>query len=233
MMNKSTQPPIVIIACRVFEHFLESYFHEAFMEQVTYLDYGLHDVPRNLKKSLQEQIDRIEQPSLIVLGYGLCGNGLHGIKAGQHTLLVPRTDDCISIFYGSYATYREQFDRTPGTYYLTKGWLESGSNPLGTYQKYVEKYGQNQADWLVDQLYQNYHRLAFVAHEQADLDHYRAKALEIAQFCQRWGMRYEEILGSDDYVRKLIEVAQDLSKTDGDFVVVQPGGTLDQSQFIR
>jgi len=148
-------------------------------------------------------------------------------------LLVPRTDDCIGIFYGSYAAYREQFDHLPGTYYLTKGWLESGSNPLETHQKYVEKYGESQADWLADQLYQHYVRLAFVAHQQADLDKYRSKALEIAGFCRRWGMQYEEILGSDRYVRKLIEVALDLSKVDDDFVLVHPGETLDQSQFLR
>jgi hypothetical protein len=232
-MTASEHLPIVFIACKVFELLLEQYLPEEYAGKITFLDYGLHEAPRNLKKALQEQIDQIEQPSLIVLGYGLCGNGLDGIKAGVHTLLVPRTDDCIGILYGSYATYREQFEATPGTYYLSKGWLESGSNPLDEYQKYVEKYGQNQADWIVDQLYQNYVRLAFVAHQQADLEKYRPKALEVAKFCQRWGMRYEEILGSDEFARKLVEVAFDLEKADGEFVVVSPNGTLEQSQFIR
>ena len=31
--------------------------------------------------------------------------------------------------------------RVPGTYYLTKGWLESGSHPLKEYQEYSAKYG--------------------------------------------------------------------------------------------
>jgi len=153
-LSNSTSLPIVIIACKVFENTLEDLLPPEFANRITFLDYGLHEVPRNLKKTLQEQIDQVDQPSLIVLGYGLCGNGLHGLKAGRHTLLVPRTDDCIGIFYGSYAAYREQFDRQPGTYYLTKGWLESGSNPLETHQKYVEKYGESQANWLADQLYQ-------------------------------------------------------------------------------
>jgi hypothetical protein len=232
-VTESDQLPIVFIACKVFEKSLEHFLPEELAQKITFLDYGLHEVPRNLKKALQEQIDRVEQPSLIVLGYGLCGNGLHGIRAGRHTLLVPRTDDCIGILYGSYAMYREQFDTTPGTYYLTKGWLESGSNPLDEYKKYVEKYGQSQADWIMDQQYHHYVRLVFVAHQQSDLDQYRPKALEIAEYCQRWGMRYEEILGSDDFTRKLIEVAMDLGKADRDFVVVPPGGALEQSQFLR
>jgi hypothetical protein len=232
-MTGSDQLPIVFVACKVFEHSLEHYLPEEFANKITFLDYGLHEVPHNLKKALQEQIDRIEQPSLIVLGYGLCGNGLHGIKAGRHTLLVPRTDDCIAMLYGSYATYRAQFDTMPGTYYLSKGWLESGSNPLDEYKKYVEKYGQSQADWIMDQQYQNYVRLVFVAHQQADLEKYRPKALEVANFCQRWGMHYEEILGSDMYIRRLIEIAFDLGKADSDFVVVPPHGTLEQIQFLR
>jgi hypothetical protein len=44
----------------------------------------------------------------------------------------------------------------------------------------------------------------------------------VARYCERWGMRYEEILGSDGYIRRLIEVAQDLNKADEDFVVVPP-----------
>jgi len=63
----------------------------------------------------------------------LCGNGLNGIRAGQHILLIPRADDCIAILLGSYQVYKQEFQSAPGTYYLSKGWLESGSNPLSEY----------------------------------------------------------------------------------------------------
>jgi hypothetical protein len=198
------------------------------------MDYGLHRVPSNLTWTLQEAIDSIEEPSLVVLGYGLCGNGLDGIKAGKHTLLVPRADDCIAILLGSYRKYIQEFEETPGTYYLTKGWLESGSNPLQEYQEYVEKYGQESAAWIMDQQYRHYERLVFVAHNQQDLEKYRPQAQEVARYCERWGMRYQEILGSDGYVRRLIEVAAELDKANyDDFVVILPGGETRQSQFIR
>jgi hypothetical protein len=85
----------------------------------------------------------------------------------------------------------------------------------------------------MDMQYQNYKRLAFVAHNQEDLDAYRPQAEEVARYCQRWGMRYEEILGSEDYVKRLVEVAVTLDQAGDDFVVVPPGGELAQSQFIR
>lgn len=202
-------------------------------KQVVFKDYGLHRVPSKLTWSIQEEIDTIENSSLIVLGYGLCGNGLKGIKSRENTLLIPRTDDCIAVLLGSYKKYIQEFDATPGTYYLTKGWLESGSNPLQEYQEYVEKYGEKDAAWIMDQQYQNYERLVFVSHNQEDLEKYRPRAKEIAEYCKRWDMYYEEILGSDIYVQRLIEIASSLGKADADFLVIPPGGEVTQAMFMR
>ncbi|MEJ2757318.1 MAG: DUF1638 domain-containing protein, partial [Anaerolineales bacterium] len=182
---------------------------------------------------VQAQIDEVKTPSLIVLGYGLCGNGLKGIKSGPHTLLVPRADDCIAILLGSYAKYRHEFDNEPGTYYLTKGWLESGSNPLKEYHEIREKYGEEEAEWLMDAQYQHYRRLVLIAHSQLDLDAYRPQAQEVAEYCKRWGMDYDEILGSEKFVQRLVEIAINLEKIDNDFLIVPPGGEIRQDEFIR
>lgn len=225
--------PIVIIACQVFQSLLEKLVPEGMAQRVTFLDYGLHRVPSKLTWTLQDAIDEIEEPSLIMLGYGLCGNGLKGIKAGRNTLVVPRTDDCIAILLGSYKKYIQEFETTPGSYYLTKGWLESGSNPYQEYQEYRQKYGDDDAQWIMDQQYQHYERLAFVAHTTDDLQEYRPQAQEVAEYCQRWGMRYEEILGSDVYIRRLIEVAAELDKVDSEILVIPPGGEIKQEMFMR
>lgn len=229
----SPEWPIVVIACKVFQGLIEEHLPEGLASRVEWLDYGLHRVPAKLTWTVQEAIDAVEEPSLIVLGYGLCGNGLHHVQAGKHTLLVSRADDCIAILLGSYKRYIQEFESQPGTYYLTKGWLESGSDPLREYQEYSAKYGPEEAQWVMDMQYQHYKRLVLVAHSRADLEAYRPRALEVAAYCERWGMVYEEILGSDIYVQRLIEAAADVGAADGDFVVVPPGGELTQSQFIR
>ncbi len=229
--------PVVFIACKVFQGLIEKHLPADLAGQLIFLDYGLHEVPRNLKAALQQEIDRLERPSLVVLGYGLCGNGLDGIQAGRHILLAPRVDDCIAILLGSYQAYQQQFDNSPATYYLSKGWLESGSNPLQEYQRYVQKYGETRATWLMDQQYRNYKRLVFVAHSLEDLHAYRPQAQQVADYCSHWGMRYEEILGSDEYVRRLVELAAGLEQANeglqDDFIVVPPGGVLQQRQFLR
>jgi len=225
--------PIVLLSCKVFQNLLEIKYPSGVLDQVIFLDYSLHEFPRNLKTSLQSSLDAIGTPSLVVLGFGLCGNGLDGIQSGKHTLLVPRSDDCIAILLGSYQAYLQQFHAIPGTYYLTKGWLEAGSNPLAEHQKYIDKYGQEMADWLMDQQYQHYKRLAFVAHSQDDLKEYREQVQAIARFCERWGMIYEELSGSEEYLAQLVQVTQALEQAGEDFLVIPPGAELLQEHFRR
>lgn len=232
--------PVVLVSCKVLATALERVRPADLIAEVRLLEYGLHRVPVKLTGALQETLDEIEQPSLVILGYGLCGNGLKDIRSGQHTLLMPRADDCIAILLGSYRAYMRQFAADPGTYYLTKGWLESGSHPLKEYQEYLPKYGHEQTLWLLDEQYKHYTRIALVASTPEEMAAYREQAQEVARFCQRWGMRYEEILGSDDFVRRLIELA--IALRDGairpedvgpDFLVIPPGGQIKQTMFMR
>ncbi len=232
--------PIVVVACRVLQELLECLLPEGLATNCNWMDYALHRVPLKLTGALQEALDGIATPSLVVLGYGLCGNGLQGLRSRQHTLLVPRTDDCIAILLGSYRAYMREFQAVPGTIYLTKGWLEGGSNPLQEYEALVPKYGEREALWLMDQQYQNYSRLVLVAHTQADLDQYRPQAQAVAKFCERWNMRYEELLGSDDYGRRLIEATTTLAAgqvlpdpLSRDFLIIPPGGEIKQLMFVR
>jgi len=227
------QRPVVVIACKVFQDLLEHFLPPDMADQLTFLDYGLHDIPKELSRAVQEQIDGIQEPSRILLGYGLCGNGLQDIQAGRHTLFIPRADDCIAILLGSYQAYLREFSENPGTYYLTKGWLESGTDPLKQYQQMVEKYGAEDGAWVMDQQYMHYKRLVFVAHTREDLETYRPRALEVAEYCKRWGMKYEEVLGSEAYIRDLVKAVSTLSESDEQFLVIPPGGSIEQSQFLR
>ncbi len=232
-MSKTSQTEIVFIACKVFESMLTAEQQTDLFDRVSFLDFGLHRVPEQLTHAVQEAIDEIKVPSLIVLGYGLCGNGLKGIQSRNHTLLIPRTDDCIAILLGSYKSYLKNFSQEPGTYYLTKGWLEAGSDPLKEYHEVREKYGEKDAEWIMDTQYQHYKRLVLVAHQEHELEEYRPRAQEVADFCSRWEMEYQEILGSDRYLARLLETAAALDKADDDFLVIPPGNEIKQEMFIR
>jgi hypothetical protein len=227
--------PRVIVSCRVLQPLIElCQCPDQGAASTIFMDYGLHRTPERMREALQAEIDRIVEPSTVIMGYGLCGNGLMGLQARQHTLIVPRADDCISLLLGSYQRYREEFSAEPGTYYLTRGWLESGSNPLSEYQRLAEKYGQEDADWVIDEQYRNYRRLVLVASEQSELDACRPQAQAVADFCAaRWGFRYEERIGSTDFIRELVTHAPQLRESTENFLVIRPGGEIRQEMFSR
>jgi hypothetical protein len=225
--------PLYILACRVLQSIMEPYLHDANVP-ATFMEYGFHRAPQLMTPALQEELDQITEPSVVIVGYGLCGNGLAGLKAGPHTLIVPRADDCITLLLGSYESYIKEFTAEPGTYYLTKGWLESGSYPLKEYRELLEKYDRETADWIMDEQYRNYKRLVFVAPDQAELEAYRPKAREVADFCAaRWGFQYEEKIGSDEFVKTLVTEAYKLTESTDDFLVIPPGGEIKQEMYWR
>ena len=232
LLDMMTTRDWALIGCKVFEHILINSLPQEDIDRVTILEYGLHRVPDKLRETIQKLLDQIHHPSRVLLAYGLCGNGLHGVQAGKHTLMIPRAHDCITIFLGSRERYQSEFQSCPGTYYLTRGWLESGSDPLREFLEYREQYGEEEAQWIMDQQYSNYERVVLVGSSQEELDNYRARAQEVARYCERWGMRYEERLGSNTYIQKLLEVVEGPASVDQAFLIIPPGEEIRMEAFL-
>lgn len=190
------------------------------------LDFGLHVNPETLRRALQEAIDvSAASAETILLGYGLCSQAVVGLRANDCTLVVPKVDDCIAIFLGSGAAYRQQARAEPGTYYLTKGWIEAGDSPFDEYDSLVACYGEKKAQWLMGKILKNYTRLALINTGQYELERYRDYSRRTSE---RFGLRYEEIPGSDALIRKML-----YGPWDDEFIVVRPGETISYLDFKR
>jgi hypothetical protein len=223
---------VVLLACAVMRDLARPHLDDAAVETI-YMDFGLHETPKRMAPALQQELDAIEEPSLVLLGYGLCGTGLVGLEAGRHTLVIPRTHDCIAILLGSHQEYMKAIGESPGTYYLTKGWLEAGTDPLTEYESYVERYGQKTADMVMDTMYRNYTQICLVSHSEADLAANRARAQTVAAFCkERWGMEYRERVGSDALVAKLLNAPRQLDQLGDELLVIAPGGRVEMNPFL-
>jgi len=189
-------------------------------------DFGLHINAQRLRKTLQEAIDAVSgQFDTIILGYGLCSQALIGIKANSCRLVAPRVDDCIAIFLGSRSAYSLQCRAEPGTYYLTKGWIEVGDTPFSDYERTVQRYGKERAEYIYKILMGNYTRLALINTGQYDLDNFRDYARRTAE---KFSLRYEEIEGSDSMIRKLLN-----GPWDDEIVVIEPGEIFRLDQFLQ
>lgn len=120
-----------IIACHVL--WRELCYYAALSRNIFdfhFLEQGLHCTPDLLRKQLQDAIDAVDKDyDGLLIGYGLCSNGIAGIVAPQTRLVVMRGHDCITFLLGSRERYQTYFDSHPGTYWYSPGWIDTGSQP--------------------------------------------------------------------------------------------------------
>lgn len=195
---------------------------------VRLLDQGLHNTPNQLRVQLQRQIDEVApgQFDAILLAYGLCGNGTLGLRARETPLVIPRAHDCITLYLGSRQRYQEEISAVPGTYWCSQDYLERNRQgdevtlgaSVNLYQQYVEKYGQDNADYLMEALgawAAHYQRLVYIETSAPDADVYRSQAQAKAE---RRKLRFETLPGNPRLVEALITGQWD----DADFLIVPP-----------
>jgi hypothetical protein len=193
-------------------------------EDLTELDFGLHVFPEKLRESLQQQIDVQSGDGDIVLGYGLCSNAVVGLCSESHRLIVPRIDDCISLFLGSKKEYLRRLKEEPGTYFLTKGWIEASDLPYYEYLRLADKYGEEKAMRVVKAMLANYTRMVLINTGNYHLDECRDTVRGMAEVLE---LRYEEIPGSNRMLKMMLE-----GDWNSEFIVVEPGEEITLSHFL-
>ena len=193
------------------------------LESIT-LESGLHLRPDKLRSELQATIDEITADTeTIILGYGLCSMGVIGLRATHSTLVIPRIDDCVAMFLGSRQAYKKELKQEPGTYFLSKGWIEAEITPLDELRMMEARYGKRRAEWVMKRMLQNYKRLAFIDMGYKDQDKYRQFSRRAAK---ELGLSYQEIKGTPELLAKICNGPWD----DG-FIAAPPGHTIRLQDF--
>ncbi len=214
---------LAIVACRVFESDIRAILEEGGIEaELTFLEGGLHSSPSKLRVMLQKEIDRISaegRAGRIALAYGTCGRGIVGLQARSVPILIPRVHDCIALYLGSDRQYREEFEKEPGTFYITWGWYNEGMTPFGavrkdftdeddrlrsqSYDYYRERYGDKNAGAIVsfyNSWQRNYRRTVFIDTGAGDPGVCETYAADLAG---EFDWEYRKISGSRRYLEKL------------------------------
>lgn len=208
---------------------------------IEFLTQGHHDTPRAGQAEIQKRINAVpaEKYDAILLGYGLCSSILAGLTTPHTKLVIPRAHDCITLFLGSKERYQSCFSESPGTYYFTSGWLECakrrannsivgegallpagpGLNLTTAYQGWVQKYGQDQANYLMEEMSrwtQAYSHGTLIDFEF--LNHLKLKE-QVQQICHQKNWEYNQLPGDLGLFQKLL----DGNWPDSDFLVLLPG----------
>ncbi|MBK5093509.1 MAG: DUF1638 domain-containing protein [Actinobacteria bacterium] len=193
-------------------------------DDLVILEFGLHAEPDRLREQLQSQIDEIEGDADILLGYGLCSYAVVGLVSQSHRLVVPRVDDCIALFLGSKQEHLRRLAEEPGTYYLTKGWVEAADSTISELSRLVERYGEKKAFLVARLMLVNYKRVALINTGNYRMKQYRDFARGMAEI---FDLRFEEIPGSNRLLLKMLQ-----AEWDGEFLVIDPGGEVKLSDFM-
>ncbi len=218
---------VVIVACRVMEPEMEKVRDQNSLVEIRYLDQGLHRTPDKMADLIQAQIDEAaEYAARIVLGYGLCSNGIVGVKARRQGLLIPSCHDCIAFFLGSPAAYGKAFEERPGTYYLTPGWISERKDPLGIVEDdYTHRVGREMAVWVMKEELKHYTHISLINTGIGDPGPLRERAMENARFFEK---KFKEIRGNLTYFRRLIHGPYE----EEDFHFIGPEQKVVQELFL-
>ncbi len=222
-------PEKLIISCKNLKPEMDSAISDTGETlKSIYLDQDLHRHPENIKGEIERVLRKEEEPiEKVILGYGLCSNGVVGLRSEESDIIVPKIHDCIGLYLGSLRRYMEKFRENPGTYYLTPGWIDLRRDPLTTMEKdYTERVGREAAEEAMFAELRNYTRLAYIdtgVRENSDL--LRNKAEQNAAY---FNLEYEELKGDLSFLRKLVSGPYESSE----FVIAEKGFMIRQSMFF-
>lgn len=218
----------MIIACGSLRAELERLGPHEDNTRIYYMPQNLHRYPDKMREELQEKIDTFkEKRNIIVLGYGLCSNGVTGLQAGKNGIFIPRVHDCISLYLGGAERYHAHFSKRPGTYYLTQNWIENGKDPLGLLEnEYTQRVGPEMAKEAIEWELKNYKHICYIDPGSKDPSPYRERAKENAKVL---GKKYVEIKGDDSFFRKILYGPYN-SKN---FVYIEPNQTSNYNNFFK
>jgi hypothetical protein len=194
----------------------------------------LHDIgAKKMQQTLQEEIDNTDNSKYdaILIGYGLCNNGIVGLTSNELPIIVPKAHDCITLMIGSKEKYHQYHSEKPASYFKSIGWVERDLSPqdkessitsqLGmnkTYQEYLRLYDEDTAKYLMETLgnyIDSYERYTYIDTNIGDFDHYKE---QVKSEAQKRNWEYEELEGNTSLLMRLLDGNWDKK----DFLVVPP-----------
>ena len=202
----------IIIACKTIEQELLASMKETGCDfPVLWLESGLHNWPEKLRDRIQELLDQCLGYDTVLLAMSFCGNSVVGLHTHNFQLIIPRSDDCITLLLGSLA----QRQKAKATYFLTEGWLKGEMNLWKEYQSCLAKYGEKRGKRIFSALLAHYENLALVDTGCFDRDLLEKQVQEIAAVL---GLEYVCLEGTLDHLKQLLTGPW----TSDRFVLVEP-----------
>lgn len=201
----------LLIACKVLKPEIEFCAAKSPQDiEIIWMEQGLHNTPDKLRTELQAQLETAAGTcDAVLLGYGLCGNGILGLSC-RRPLVVPRMHDCIGLLLGSRQQHEEYARNHPGTYFFSPGWIDESKIPgrqrdRELLEEYTAKYGLDNAEYLleVEQSWRKqYKKAVFIDWDLPGKEKYIQVTKESAAYL---GWEYDQITGDPALLQRFLD----------------------------
>jgi hypothetical protein len=189
----------LVVACNMIHDEVVCAMTESGSDHVIeWIEEGLHSSIRKLHDAVQQALDAAETAGYerVLLAFGTCGNMTEDLKTHNFELIMPKTDDCVSLML-----YPHRPAKQTGVYYLTRGWIKSGKNAWNDREQFVQRFGEKKADRLMAVLLGSYHSMSVIDTGAYPVDEIWAESLELAD---KLKLTHGAEQGSVDWIRQLI-----------------------------
>jgi len=180
---------------------------------VFYLPDELHLEPADLNKWLCDFIARLVNVDYLLLPMGLCGNGTLGVPSCNTTLVLPKSQDCISLLLS-----RENLadvERPVYDYFFTDSWLDFERSFDKEFGYTEQRYGRETAASIMQMMYKNYKYFSYI---DSGYGNFEEAANKIRGLADLVGVEIRRLEGRFGVLRKMLKL-----DFDDDFLMVPPG----------
>ena len=208
------QTQYMMLACTALRREITAVMEEEDLHYpVFYLPDELHLKPEKLKAYLCDFIPRLVGVDYLLLPLGRCGNGTLGVPSGNTTIVLPKSEDCISLLLSTERL--SDVIRDKYSLFYTDSWLEYPSSITSDYSRMIEKRGKERAASLMKSLYKNYKQFAYLDTGHGD----REAGLEkMSALAEAAGVELSEARAPFGVLRKMLTL-----HFDDDFMLIPPG----------
>ena len=216
----------ILIACSMIEDEINAVFDscDAGDIEIWWQERGHHNDPDKLREVIRGEISRAEDAGadIIMIAYGLCGNGAVGWRSDRAVIAMPRFDDCVNMMLCTGKRDRRNY-LSAGHMYLTRGWSREEGGLLSMAEFYVDRYGERKGRKLMKRMLESYTDVTVIDTGCYEMDPVMEYADECAGIME---LAKSVVPGSNQIMRKLIT-----GEWDEDIIVKTPGEAVLEEDF--